>query len=60
MMSQAFFWRCVAALGGFPGRKSDAQPGWKPLWHGWLRLLDGAEGVHVARNLPPLQDVGNC
>lgn len=59
-MTLAFFWRSVATLGGFPGRKSDGQPGWKRLWHGWLRLLDWAEGVHFARNLPPLQDVGNC
>jgi hypothetical protein len=58
-MTLAFFWRAVAALGGFPGRKGDGQPGWKRLWHGWLRLLDWADGVHFARNLPPLQDVGN-
>jgi hypothetical protein len=53
------FWRAVAAIGGFPGRKSDGQPGWQRLWHGWLRLLDWAEGVHFGRHLPPLQDVGN-
>jgi Transposase DNA-binding len=58
-MTLAFFWRAVATIGGFPGRKSDGQPGWKRLWHGWLRLLDWAEGVHFGRNLPPLQDVGN-
>jgi hypothetical protein len=58
-LTLAAFWRAVAILGGFPGRKSDGQPGWKRLWHGWLRLLDWAEGVHFARNLPPLQDVGN-
>ncbi len=59
-MPLAFFWRSVATLGGFPARKSDGPPGWKRLWHGWLRLLDWAEGVHFARQLPPLQDVGNC
>ncbi len=53
------FWKGVAKIGGFPSRKSDGQPGWKRLWHGWLRLLDWAEGVHFAQNLPPLQDVGN-
>lgn len=53
------FWGAVASIGGFPERKSDGQPGWKRLWHGWLRLLDWAEGVHFAQNLPPLQDVGN-
>ena len=58
-LTLAHFWREVAAIGGFPGRTSDGQPGWKRLWHGWLRLLDWAEGVHFARHLPPLQDVGN-
>lgn len=59
-LTLATFWRSVATLGGFPGRKSDGQPGWKRLWHGWLRLLDWAEGVHFARQFPPLHDVGNC
>jgi hypothetical protein len=53
------FWQAVAKIGGFPGRKSDGQPGWKRLWHGWLRLLDWADGVHFAQHLPPLRDVGN-
>lgn len=53
------FWPAVAQMGGFPGRPSDGQPGWKRLWHGWLRLLDWADGVRFAQNLPPLQDVGN-
>jgi hypothetical protein len=34
------FWRSVAKLGGFIGRKSDGDPGWQTLWRGWLRLLD--------------------
>lgn len=58
-MTLASFWHAVAAVGGFPSRKSHGAPRWKRLWHGWLRLLDWAEGVHFARNLPPLQDVGN-
>lgn len=58
-MTLKAFWSAVATIGGFPGRKSDGQPGWKRLWHGWLRLLDWAEGVHFAQNLPPLLDVGN-
>lgn len=58
-MTLVTFWRAVAALGGFPGRKSDGQPGWKRLWHGWLRLLDWADGVQFAHHLPPLKDVGN-
>lgn len=42
------FWRAVAMLGGFLGRKSDGDPGWQTLWKGWLRLLDmwvGAEAL---------------
>jgi len=54
------FWHAVAQIGGFPQRKSDGEPGWERLWHGWLRLLDWAEGVSFANNLPPIQDVGNC
>ncbi|MBY0316340.1 MAG: transposase, partial [Bdellovibrionales bacterium] len=34
------FWKHVARLGGFRGRKSDGDPGWQTLWGGWLRLLD--------------------
>jgi len=34
------FWRAVARMGGFIGRKSDGQPGWQSLWSGWLRLQD--------------------
>ena len=32
------FWREVAKLGGFLGRKSDGEPGWQTLWRGWQRL----------------------
>jgi len=39
------FWRHVARLGGFIGRKSDGDPGWQTLWGGWLRLLDMAWAV---------------
>ena len=53
------FWQAVAKIRGFPGRQSDGQPGWKRIWHGWLRLLDWAEGAHIAKNLPLLQDAGN-
>jgi len=52
MKVQAFF-SAVAKVGGFPGRRSDGEPGWKRLWHGWLRLLDWAEGFHLASHLPP-------
>jgi hypothetical protein len=39
------FWKQVARLGGFIGRRSDGEPGWQTLWGGWLRLLDMAWAV---------------
>lgn len=44
-MSLGEFWRAVARLGGFIGRKSDGQPGWQTLWRGWLCLQDLAWGL---------------
>jgi len=41
------FWRRVAMLGGFLGRKSDGNPGWQTIWHGWLRLQDMYRGVEL-------------
>lgn len=59
-LSLGFFWSEVAKLGGFPARKSDGCPGWLRLWRGWLQLLDIAEGVRLAPNLPLIdKDVGN-
>lgn len=34
------FWRGVARLGGFLGRKNDGDPGWQTLWRGWQKLQD--------------------
>jgi len=39
-ISVGVFWKSVARLGGFLGRKNDGEPGWQTLWQGWLRLLD--------------------
>jgi hypothetical protein len=41
------FWRRVAMLGGFLGRKSDGNPGWQTIWYGWLRLQDMRRGVEL-------------
>lgn len=41
------FWRGVARLGGFIGRKSDGDPGWQTLWRGWQRLQDLAWGLQT-------------
>lgn len=40
--------RAVAMLGGFFGRKSDGEPGWRTLWWGWKRLLDLEQGWTLA------------
>ena len=34
------FWRSLARLGGFIGRKSDGEPGWQTIWKGYKRLQD--------------------
>ncbi len=39
-MSLGEFWRNVARVGGFIGRKSDGAPGWQTLWKGWMRVLE--------------------
>jgi Transposase Tn5 dimerisation domain/Transposase DDE domain len=38
LLTIAQFWRSVAMLGGFIGRKGDGEPGWQTLWDGWRRL----------------------
>lgn len=44
------FWRGVAALGGFLGRKSDGDPGWLTLWRGWQQLELLVIGTQLAIN----------
>jgi hypothetical protein len=44
--------RMVAALGGFLGRKGDAEPGTQTLWRGLQRLDDIAEACRVFRSAP--------
>ena len=42
------FFRGVAGLGGFLGRKGDGEPGWITIWRGWEVLhwmLQGAQLV---------------
>ncbi len=52
-LTMARFWRAVAGLGGYLGRKRDGPPGWKTLWKGWLHVQTILEGVHLASRLPP-------
>ena len=43
------FVRAVAELGGFLGRKGDAEPGWQTLWRGYRRLQDMVLGLQLRR-----------
>lgn len=43
------FWRAVAKLGGFLGRRHDGEPGWQLIWRGWKELHTLAEGARLAR-----------
>ena len=42
------FVRAVAKLGGFLGRRSDGEPGWKTLWRGYQRLQDMVLGLQLS------------
>ena len=42
------FMRGVARLGGFLGRKSDGEPGWKTIWRGLETLLVALRGYRAA------------
>ena len=41
------FWRAVARMGGFIGRKSDKEPGWQTIWKGFKRLQDMLLGADL-------------
>ena len=41
------FWRCLARLGGFIGRRSDGEPGWQTIWKGYVKLRDMLEGADL-------------
>jgi hypothetical protein len=43
------FWRAVAKLGGFLGRRHDGEPGWQLIWRGWKELHTLAEGAQLAK-----------
>lgn len=47
MMSLETFWKGVARLGGFQGRKHDGFPGWRILWRGWHYLSDLTDGARL-------------
>lgn len=45
------FWRCIAQMGGFIGRKSDGEPGWQTIWKGFVKLQDMLLGINLLRDL---------
>jgi len=42
------FYRELAKLGGFIGRKSDGVPGWITIWRGWQKLYLMVRGAELA------------
>jgi hypothetical protein len=44
------FFRSLAGLGGFLGRKGDGEPGWQTIWGGLETLLLCLRGAAVLRN----------
>jgi hypothetical protein len=45
------FYRELAKLGGFLGRRSDGEPGWLTIWRGWEHLNTLIQGAELAINL---------
>jgi hypothetical protein len=45
------FYREVAKLGGFLGRKSDGEPGWITIWRGWQQLYMLVHGAELAQTI---------
>jgi len=50
-MTAREFYREMAKLGGFIGRKSDGEPGWITLWRGWNKLHTLVRGSELAAQL---------
>ena len=50
--------RALARLGGFIGRKSDGEPGWRTLWRGLDALLAAELGYRLALTAPGPPDFG--
>jgi hypothetical protein len=45
------FYRELAKLGGFLGRKSDGEPGWITIWRGWQKLYLLVRGAELAKTM---------
>lgn len=48
------FYRELAKLGGFLGRKHDGEPGWITIWRGWEKLNTLVRGAKL------MQKLNNC
>jgi hypothetical protein len=46
-MSVYSFFRELAKLGGFLGRKCDGEPGWQTVWHGYRKLQALLDGMRL-------------
>jgi hypothetical protein len=51
IMTIGEFYRELAKLGGFLGRKSDGEPGWITIWRGWEKLYLLVSGAQIAQKL---------
>ncbi len=49
-MTTGEFYREVAKLGGFLGRKCDGEPGWITIWRGWQKLYLLVRGAELAQS----------
>jgi len=47
-MSVYAFFRELAKLGGFLGRKHDGEPGWQTIWRGYRKLQSLLDGMRLA------------
>lgn len=45
------FWRGVAQLGGYQGRRGDGPPGWRTIWRGWQYLNDLVAGARLCQSV---------
>jgi hypothetical protein len=45
------FFRQLAMLGGFLGRKHDGEPGWQTTWRGYLKLHQTNIGIELRKRL---------
>jgi len=52
-LTAGHFYRELAKLGGFVGRKHDGDPGWITIWCGWDKLQLMMPGADAAADLDP-------